>query len=47
MNITLGLFFIRILVDYGIAFELAGRGKVDVGSFITAFNFVIKMIVNI
>lgn len=47
VNIMLGLFFICILVDYGIVFELVGCGKVDVGSFIMVFNFVIKMIVNI
>lgn len=47
VNIMFGLFFICIFVDYGIVLELVGQGKVDVGSFIMVFNFVIKMIVNI
>ncbi|WP_318366220.1 4-hydroxythreonine-4-phosphate dehydrogenase PdxA [Enterobacter sp.] len=46
VNITLGLPFIRTSVDHGTAFELAGQGKADVGSFITALNLAIKMIVN-
>ena len=46
MNITLGLPFIRTSVDHGTALELAGHGKADVGSFITALNLAIKMIVN-
>ncbi|WP_319938638.1 4-hydroxythreonine-4-phosphate dehydrogenase PdxA [Xenorhabdus littoralis] len=47
MNITLGLPFIRTSVDHGTALELAGTGKADVGSFITALNLAIKMIQNI
>ncbi len=46
VNITLGLPFIRTSVDHGTALELAGHGKADVGSFITALNLAIKMIVN-
>ena len=46
VNITLGLPFIRTSVDHGPALELAGQGKADVGSFITALNLAIKMIVN-
>ncbi|MBJ9259579.1 4-hydroxythreonine-4-phosphate dehydrogenase PdxA [Citrobacter amalonaticus] len=46
VNITLGLPFIRTSVDHGTALELAGRGEADVGSFITALNLAIKMIVN-
>ena len=46
VNITLGLPFIRTSVDHGTALELAGQGKADVGSFITALNLAIKMIVN-
>ncbi|NIY48088.1 4-hydroxythreonine-4-phosphate dehydrogenase PdxA [Cedecea colo] len=46
VNITLGLPFIRTSVDHGTALELAGRGKADVGSFITALNLAIKMITN-
>ncbi|WP_072570511.1 4-hydroxythreonine-4-phosphate dehydrogenase PdxA [Enterobacter sp. SA187] len=46
VNITLGLPFIRTSVDHGTALELAGHGKADVGSFITALNLAIKMIIN-
>ena len=46
VNITLGLPFIRTSVDHGTALELAGQNKADVGSFITALNLAIKMIVN-
>ncbi len=46
VNITLGLPFIRTSVDHGTALELAGQGKADVGSFITALNLAIKMITN-
>ncbi|QCT19836.1 4-hydroxythreonine-4-phosphate dehydrogenase PdxA [Jejubacter calystegiae] len=46
VNITLGLPFIRTSVDHGTALELAGMGKADVGSFTTALNLAIKMIVN-
>lgn len=46
VNITLGLPFIRTSVDHGTALELAGLGKADVGSFITALNLAIKMIAN-
>ncbi|WP_227136086.1 4-hydroxythreonine-4-phosphate dehydrogenase PdxA [Kosakonia radicincitans] len=46
VNITLGLPFIRTSVDHGTALELAGHGTADVGSFITALNLAIKMIVN-
>ncbi|MBU4681922.1 4-hydroxythreonine-4-phosphate dehydrogenase PdxA [Cedecea davisae] len=46
VNITLGLPFIRTSVDHGTALELAGQGKAEVGSFITALNLAIKMIAN-
>ncbi len=46
VNITLGLPFIRTSVDHGTALELAGLGKAEVGSFITALNLAIKMIAN-
>ena len=46
VNITLGLPFIRTSVAHGTALDLAGQGKADVGSFITALNLAIKMIVN-
>ncbi|MDF7679880.1 4-hydroxythreonine-4-phosphate dehydrogenase PdxA [Enterobacteriaceae bacterium ESL0689] len=46
VNITLGLPFIRTSVDHGTALELAGQGTANVGSFITALNLAIKMMVN-
>lgn len=46
VNITLGLPFIRTSVDHGAALELAGLGKADAGSFITALNLACKMMVN-
>ncbi|ALB61622.1 4-hydroxythreonine-4-phosphate dehydrogenase [Cronobacter condimenti 1330] len=46
VNITLGLPFIRTSVDHGTALELAGSGNASVGSFITALNLAISMIVN-
>lgn len=44
VNITLGLPFIRTSVDHGTALDLAGQGKADAGSFITALNLAITMI---
>ncbi|WP_024914225.1 4-hydroxythreonine-4-phosphate dehydrogenase PdxA [Chania multitudinisentens] len=46
VNITLGLPFIRTSVDHGTALELAGSGTADAGSFKTALNLAIKMIIN-
>lgn len=46
VNITLGLPFIRTSVDHGTALELAGTGSADVGSFKTALDLAIKMIIN-
>lgn len=46
VNITLGLPFIRTSVDHGTALELAGTGTADAGSFKTALNLAIKMIIN-
>lgn len=46
VNITLGLPFIRTSVDHGTALELAGQGTANVGSFITALNLAIHMMVN-
>jgi 4-hydroxythreonine-4-phosphate dehydrogenase len=43
VNITLGLPFIRTSVDHGTALDLAGTGKAEVGSFITAINTAIDM----
>lgn len=44
VNITLGLPFIRTSVDHGTALELAGLGKADPGSFITAITLATNMI---
>lgn len=38
VNITLGLPIIRTSVDHGTAFDLAGTGRADIGSLITAIN---------
>ncbi|WP_456448762.1 4-hydroxythreonine-4-phosphate dehydrogenase PdxA, partial [Thiolapillus sp.] len=38
VNITLGLPFIRTSVDHGTALELAGSGKADTGSLLTALD---------
>ncbi|WP_368920715.1 4-hydroxythreonine-4-phosphate dehydrogenase PdxA, partial [Providencia vermicola] len=43
VNITLGLPFIRTSVDHGTALELAGTGRADAGSFITALKLAIQM----
>jgi 4-hydroxythreonine-4-phosphate dehydrogenase len=44
VNITLGLPFIRTSVDHGTAIELAGSGKADGGSLLTALKMAIAMI---
>ena len=44
VNITLGLPFFRTSVDHGTALELAGLGKADPGSFITAITLATNMI---
>lgn len=46
VNITLGLPFIRTSVDHGTALELAGTGKADVSSLISAVNIAADMIGN-
>ena len=46
VNITLGLPFIRTSVDHGTALELAGTGKADAGSFITALTHAIELVEN-
>ncbi|MCF6280608.1 MAG: 4-hydroxythreonine-4-phosphate dehydrogenase PdxA [Candidatus Polarisedimenticolaceae bacterium] len=43
VNITLGLPIIRISVDHGTAFELAGTGQADTGSLETALTMATKM----
>ena len=43
-NITLGLPIIRTSVDHGTALELAGTGKADAGSLITAIEYAVQMV---
>ncbi|WP_049723702.1 4-hydroxythreonine-4-phosphate dehydrogenase PdxA [Gilvimarinus polysaccharolyticus] len=44
VNITLGLPIIRTSVDHGTALDLAGTGKVDPGSLLTAIDYAQTMI---
>lgn len=44
VNIMLGLFFIWILVDYGIVFDFVGLGNVDFGSFRKVLEKVIEFV---
>ena len=44
VNITLGLPFIRTSVDHGTALDLAGQGKADMGSLLTALQQAIDMV---
>jgi 4-hydroxythreonine-4-phosphate dehydrogenase len=46
VNITLGLPIIRISVDHGTAFELAGTGKAHCGSLETALTMATKMVIS-
>ncbi len=46
VNITLGLPIIRISVDHGTAFELAGSGLANTGSLETALTMAIKMAIS-
>jgi 4-hydroxythreonine-4-phosphate dehydrogenase len=46
VNITLGLPIIRISVDHGTAFELAGTGQANTGSLETALTMATKMAIN-
>lgn len=43
VNITLGLPIIRTSVDHGTALDLAGTGRADIGSLVTAINYAAKM----
>ncbi|WP_407079523.1 4-hydroxythreonine-4-phosphate dehydrogenase PdxA [Candidatus Williamhamiltonella defendens] len=45
VNVTLGLPFIRTSVDHGTALDIAGTGKAKAGSFASAVNLAIDMIV--
>jgi 4-hydroxythreonine-4-phosphate dehydrogenase len=44
VNITLGLPFIRTSVDHGTALDLAGTGRADAGSLMTAIEVALDMI---
>lgn len=43
VNVTLGLPIVRTSVDHGTAFDLAGTGKADVGSFVAALELAAKL----
>jgi 4-hydroxythreonine-4-phosphate dehydrogenase len=43
VNITLGLPFIRTSVDHGTALDLAGSGRAEVGSLLTAIDVAMEM----
>lgn len=43
-NITLGLPIVRTSVDHGTAYDLAGTGRADVGSLLTAINVAKQMV---
>ncbi|MCB1986047.1 MAG: 4-hydroxythreonine-4-phosphate dehydrogenase PdxA [Burkholderiales bacterium] len=43
VNVTLGLPIIRTSVDHGTALDLAGTGKADAGSLLTAIQMAIKL----
>lgn len=43
VNITLGLPIIRTSVDHGTALDLAGNGKADTGSLLTAIDYAAEM----
>ncbi len=44
VNITLGLPVIRTSVDHGTALDLAGTGKANSGSLLTAINYALSMV---
>jgi 4-hydroxythreonine-4-phosphate dehydrogenase len=44
VNITLGLPIIRTSVDHGTALDLAGTGKADIGSLLTAMRYAADMV---
>jgi 4-hydroxythreonine-4-phosphate dehydrogenase len=44
VNITLGLPIIRTSVDHGTALDLAGTGRADIGSLLTALTYAIDMV---
>ena len=44
VNVTLGLPIVRTSVDHGTAFDLAGRGGADVGSFRAAVHEALRLV---
>ena len=44
VNITLGLPIIRTSVDHGTALDIAGQGKADTGSLLTAIKYAGEMV---
>jgi 4-hydroxythreonine-4-phosphate dehydrogenase len=46
VNVTLGLPFVRTSVDHGTAYDIAGRGVADPGSFRSALTLAIEMAKN-
>tara|TARA_Y100000768_G_scaffold63424_1_gene43505 strand:+ start:1505 stop:2485 length:981 start_codon:yes stop_codon:yes gene_type:complete len=44
VNVTLGLPFVRTSVDHGTAYDIAGTGKADARSLISAIEMAIKMV---
>ena len=42
INITLGLKYLRVSPDHGVAFDLIGKGKADCSSLVKCINFVNK-----
>jgi 4-hydroxythreonine-4-phosphate dehydrogenase len=46
VNVTLGLPIIRTSVDHGTALDLAGTGKIDIGSMLAAIDLAIELVKN-
>ena len=45
VNITLGLPFVRTSPDHGTAFNIAGTGKADASSLVTAIKYADRLVV--
>ncbi|MEY3744172.1 MAG: hypothetical protein RLZZ541_1227, partial [Pseudomonadota bacterium] len=43
VNVTLGLPIIRTSVDHGTALDLAGTGRIEIGSMLTAIELAITL----
>ena len=46
VNVTLGLPIIRTSVDHGTALDLAGTGKIEIGSMLAAIELAIDLVKN-